>query len=234
MIIERLPHELHEFLLQELQLLHPIKLSVFLLVFSTSNKSKRKFVLFAMSTSPFSSEGVERIDNNNINSTSLLKFIIPPKYLLFIYYATKLFFVMISLKIRLIIQYYCKLNLNFKNQGDSMIAPITHLSPYDAEIIKSNMPSSTTCNNLAIFYSIFSDSTRLKIIIALLLSEMCVNDLSTLLNINQTTVSHQLKVLKSSGAVTSIRKNKYIFYKVDDRFINNIMINGVDFILNKK
>lgn len=115
-----------------------------------------------------------------------------------------------------------------------MIAPITHLSPCDAEIIRNNMPSSDTCNNLAIFYSIFSDSTRLKIIIALLLSEMCVNDLSTLLSINQTTVSHQLKVLKSSGAVTSIRKNKFIFYKVDDRFINNIMINGVDFILNRK
>lgn len=115
-----------------------------------------------------------------------------------------------------------------------MIAPITHLSPCDAEIIRTNMPSSTICNNLAIFYSIFSDSTRLKIIIALLLSEMCVNDLSTLLDINQTTVSHQLKVLKSSGAVTSIRKNKFIFYKVNDRFINNIMINGVDFILNKK
>lgn len=115
-----------------------------------------------------------------------------------------------------------------------MIAQITHLSNIDAEIIKNNMPSNIICNNLAIFYSIFSDSTRLKIIIALLLSEMCVNDLSTLLDINQTTVSHQLKVLKSSGAVTSIRKNKFIFYKVDDRFINNIMINGVDFILNKK
>lgn len=104
--------------------------------------------------------------------------------------------------------------------------PLTH-----AEIVRESIPSSKVCNNLALFYSIFADSTRLKIIIALLLSEMCVNDISNVLNINQTTVSHQLKVLKSCGAVTSKRKNKFIFYKVTSKFINNIMINGVDYIL---
>ncbi len=106
--------------------------------------------------------------------------------------------------------------------------PSTH-----AELVKYNMPSSAVCTSLALFYSIFADSTRLKIIIALLLSEMCVNDISNILNINQTTVSHQLKILKTCGAVTSKRKNKFIFYKVTNKFINNIMINGVDFILKK-
>ncbi len=109
-----------------------------------------------------------------------------------------------------------------------------HLSGTDANIIKSNMPSLEICGSLADFYSIFSDSTRIKIIIALLLSEMCVGDLSMLLDINQTTISHQLKILKNNDAVTTTRKNKYIFYKVTDKFINSIMINGVDFILNKK
>ena len=107
------------------------------------------------------------------------------------------------------------------------------LSLDNADIIRDNIPSSFVCNNLALFYSIFADSTRLKIIIALLLSEMCVNDIANILSINQTTVSHQLKVLKSCGAVTSSRKNKYIFYKVNNKFINNIMINGVDFILKR-
>lgn len=103
----------------------------------------------------------------------------------------------------------------------------------NAEIVRESIPSSKVCNSLALFYSIFADSTRLKIIIALLLSEMCVNDIASILNINQTTVSHQLKILKSCGAVTSKRENKYIFYKVNNKFINNIMINGVDFILKK-
>jgi ArsR family transcriptional regulator len=103
-----------------------------------------------------------------------------------------------------------------------------------ASTIKENMPSESICNSLAGFYSIFSDSTRLKILISLLLGEMCVNDLSKLLDINQTTISHQLKILKNNGVVVSTRKNKYIFYKIKDRFINSIMINGVDFLLNKK
>jgi ArsR family transcriptional regulator len=79
----------------------------------------------------------------------------------------------------------------------------------------------------------FSDSTRLKIIVSLLYREMCVNDLSSLLNINQTTISHQLKILKSNGAVTTNRINKFIFYKVNNQLINNIMLNGVDYISNK-
>lgn len=100
--------------------------------------------------------------------------------------------------------------------------------------IKDSMLSKQVCNNLANFYSLFSDSTRIKIIISLLLSEMCVNDLSRILDINQTTISHQLKILKSSGAVTSTRKNKFIFYKVSDKFVSVIMHNGVDYILSKQ
>jgi DNA-binding transcriptional ArsR family regulator len=109
-----------------------------------------------------------------------------------------------------------------------------HLDHAIANTIKENLPNEKTCNNLAYFYSIFSDSTRLKILISLLLSEMCVNDLSNLLNINQTTISHQLKILKSNGVVIATRKNKYIFYKIKDKFINSIMINGVDFLLKNK
>lgn len=100
--------------------------------------------------------------------------------------------------------------------------------------IKENMPADNIVANLSNFYSIFSDSTRLKILISLLLGEMCVNDLAKILNINQTTISHQLKILKTNGAVTSTRKNKFVFYRATNKFINNIMINGVDFYLHQK
>lgn len=115
-----------------------------------------------------------------------------------------------------------------------MKKPIIHLDSQSQETIKESIPNSQICNRLAYFYSMFSDSTRLKIIITLLLKEMCVNDLSQILNINQTTISHQLKILKSNGAVITTRNNKYIFYKVNDQFINNIMISGVDYILKQK
>jgi len=111
---------------------------------------------------------------------------------------------------------------------------IIYLNKEIENTIKEHMPTAKMCNSLAYFYSIFSDSTRLKILISLLLSEMCVNDLSKLLGINQTTISHQLKILKSNGVVSSNRKNKFVFYKIEDKFINNIMINGVDFLINKK
>lgn len=111
---------------------------------------------------------------------------------------------------------------------------LLHLNKETEFTIKENMPCDSVVNNLSNFYSIFSDCTRLKILISLLLGEMCVNDLSKILNINQTTISHQLKILKTSGAVSATRKNKYVFYKATNKFINNIMINGVDFYLNKK
>ena len=102
------------------------------------------------------------------------------------------------------------------------------------DTIIDNMPSNQIFANIAYFYSIFGDVTRLKVIIALSLSEMCVNDLSNVLNINQTTISHQLKVLKSIGAVTITKKNKYTFYKVTDKFVNEAMINGINYIISKK
>lgn len=108
------------------------------------------------------------------------------------------------------------------------------LSESIEKTIKESLPNKQVCNSLAGFYSLFSDSTRIKIIISLLLSEMCVNDLSRILGLNQTTISHQLKILKSSGAVTSTRKNKFIFYKVTDKFVSIIMHNGVDYILSKQ
>ena len=111
---------------------------------------------------------------------------------------------------------------------------LVHLSKDLETTIKGHMQSDQVMSNLSYFYSIFSDSTRLKILISLLLGEMCVNDLSKLLNINQTTISHQLKILKTSGAVSTTRKNKYIFYKATNKFVNNIMLNGVDFYLSRK
>ena len=115
----------------------------------------------------------------------------------------------------------------------NMANNIIHLEKDWQDTIQTHLPNTYTCNKLAGFYSLFSDATRLKIIITLLLKEMCVNDLANLLNINQTTISHQLKILKSMGAVSSYRKNKFIFYSVDNTLINSIMINGVDFILKK-
>jgi len=111
---------------------------------------------------------------------------------------------------------------------------LIHIDSEKENLIKDYLPNNKVCSKLAYFYSIFSDATRLKILVSLLVSEMCVNDLAAILNLNQTTVSHQLKILKSSGVVSTTRKNKFIFYKITDKYINLALMDGVDYILTKK
>ncbi|MBQ3214467.1 MAG: winged helix-turn-helix transcriptional regulator [Clostridia bacterium] len=93
------------------------------------------------------------------------------------------------------------------------------------------MPENDTLRQLANMFAIFSDLTRLKILSALALTEMCVNDLSNYLQINQTTISHQLKYLKSYNAVIDRREGKKIIYSLGNNKVNNIMLDGVEYIL---
>lgn len=99
------------------------------------------------------------------------------------------------------------------------------------DVLSEYMPNDATLKKIADFFSMFSDSTRIKIITALCLGRMCVNDLSVVLNINQTTVSHQLKFLKTFGAVTSEREGKIIYYSIKNTTINDVMLNGVNYLL---
>lgn len=71
--------------------------------------------------------------------------------------------------------------------------------------------------------SVLSDSTRIKILSAICISEMCVGDLSEMLDMNQTTVSHQLKILRSTGVVTARRDGKTIYYSLANMIIPEIM-----------
>ncbi|MCL1901849.1 MAG: metalloregulator ArsR/SmtB family transcription factor [Firmicutes bacterium] len=97
-------------------------------------------------------------------------------------------------------------------------------------IVLTYMPKGKALDDLVNFFSIFSDGTRLKILSALSVSSMCVSDLAKLLCLNQTTVSHQLKLLKSHGAVSAKRQGKVIFYSIADDKLNEIMLWGVEYL----
>ena len=93
--------------------------------------------------------------------------------------------------------------------------------------INQYLPSEQDIQKMAIYFQNFSDGTRLKIISCLALCDMCVNDLSLVLNINQTTISHQLKLLKNQNIVSYRREGKIIIYSVNLNKINDTMFYGV-------
>ena len=74
------------------------------------------------------------------------------------------------------------------------------------------LPSVKSASRLADFFALFSDCSRLRVISALAISRMCVTDLADVCRMNQTTVSHQLRSLKSMGIVESERQGKIVFY----------------------
>ena len=97
-------------------------------------------------------------------------------------------------------------------------------------MVNDYVPKGEILDDLVCFFSIFSDYTRLKMISALAISEMCVSDLSTLLGLNQTTVSHQLRLLKNLNAVKTKRQGKVVFYSLRNEALNDILLKGVEFL----
>ena len=97
-------------------------------------------------------------------------------------------------------------------------------------MVEGYVPSGEILTSLVRFFSIFSDGTRLKILSALAISEMFVTDISRVLEINQTTVSHQLRFLKDAGMVRTERHGKIIFYSVVNEVVNDVLLKGVEFL----
>ena len=98
------------------------------------------------------------------------------------------------------------------------------------DLVKNYVPQGETLEELVCFFSIFSDYTRLKIISALAITEMCVSDISEILCINQTTVSHQLRLLKNLNAVKTKRQGKVIFYSLRSDALSDVILKGVEFL----
>jgi len=96
--------------------------------------------------------------------------------------------------------------------------------------ILSALPRDGEILRLADYFQNFSDSTRIKILTCLSMTSMCVNDLSTVLGINQTTISHQLKQLKDQGIVTYRRDGKILLYSLVNENVNDMMMYALNVI----
>ncbi|MEG0641553.1 MAG: metalloregulator ArsR/SmtB family transcription factor [Clostridium sp.] len=96
--------------------------------------------------------------------------------------------------------------------------------------VKSQLESEESLRSLSLFFKAFGDDTRIKIINALLLSEMCVCDLASLLKGTQSAVSHQLKTLKQLRLVKYRRNGKIVYYSLDDSHIKDVFERALEHV----
>ncbi|QUH20047.1 ArsR/SmtB family transcription factor [Alkaliphilus sp. B6464] len=99
--------------------------------------------------------------------------------------------------------------------------------------VKQSMPQEEKLYDLAELFKVFGDTTRIKILHALFEAEMCVCDIAVLLGMNQSAISHQLRVLKQAGLVKFRKDGKVVYYSLDDEHVKNIFEQGFIHINHK-
>lgn len=98
---------------------------------------------------------------------------------------------------------------------------------------KIKMPDESLVMNIAEFFKILGDPTRIKIINTLFYSEMCVCDLSAVMDMNQSAISHQLKILKHANLVKYRKEGKSVYYSLSDDHVIRIFDQGMIHIKEK-
>ncbi|MEE0522879.1 MAG: metalloregulator ArsR/SmtB family transcription factor [Lachnospira sp.] len=98
------------------------------------------------------------------------------------------------------------------------------------KIVNTTLPEETELYDLAELFKVFGDSTRIRILFVLFEAEVCVCDLAAALNMTQSAISHQLKILKQSKLVKSRREGKSVFYSLADGHVRTIIAQGREHI----
>ena len=96
--------------------------------------------------------------------------------------------------------------------------------------IEANQPDDEILYDLAELFKVFGDSTRIKILYSMFDAELCVSDIAGLLHLSQSSVSHQLRILKNSKLVKFRRDGKSVFYSLDDEHVRKILSMGMEHV----
>ena len=103
----------------------------------------------------------------------------------------------------------------------------TIINPEVVQAMRDKLMDERSIMRLVDLYKLFSDVTRLKILYLLSMSEMCVCDISAALDMNQSTISHQLKTLRNSRLIRYRREGKVVYYSLDDEHIGQVLLQGM-------
>ena len=107
---------------------------------------------------------------------------------------------------------------------------ITQVHQGAVDQVRRVLPPDEVLSDLADLFKIFGDSTRIKILYALLRSELCVCDIADLLGLTQSAISHQLRALKNARLVSSRREGKTVFYALADDHVKTIIDQGLEHV----
>lgn len=100
--------------------------------------------------------------------------------------------------------------------------------------VGAKLPSTERMIAMADFFKALGNDTRIRILQALLINEMCVCDISSVLNMTDSAISHQLKVLKNAKLVKNRREGKVIYYSIADHHVTKILNQTIEHIEESK
>lgn len=99
-----------------------------------------------------------------------------------------------------------------------------------AEDIRDKMPDESELYELADLFKVFGDSTRIKILYVLFENEMCVYDIANILNMTQSAISHQLRILKQNRLVKFRKEGRNVLYTLADEHVFTILRQGIEHV----
>ena len=105
-----------------------------------------------------------------------------------------------------------------------------HVHKNLVEFVNKKMPDEDTLYDLAELFKVFGDSTRIRILFVLFESEVCVCDIAETLNMTQSAISHQLKILKQNKLVKARRDGKTVYYSLADDHVYKIIEQGLEHV----
>lgn len=108
--------------------------------------------------------------------------------------------------------------------------------PQNVELVnkaRKKMPEYGEISDLSDFFKVMGDRTRLQLLMALQLDEFCVSDLSYLLNMTRSAISHQLKALKVAKLIKSRKEGKIVYYSLDDDHVREVLEKSFEHVKEK-
>ena len=126
-----------------------------------------------------------------------------------------------------------KLSKTSQRKTDSPSAPVLNFDPVIVKKVQAQMLEERQLSAVSEFFKVLGDETRMKIINALAHEELCVSDLAAALEMTQSAVSHQLKLLRMAHQVKARREGKSIYYSLDDQHVIDILEEALVHIRHK-